>query len=249
MRLLVSVRNVDEARLAVSGGADIVDIKEPQNGSLGQAPKEVITSIADVIDQQHPLSAAMGELKEFDASVQNQLPDKICFAKFGLSGMRSLCHWPELWQKAYSKLHDSIQQVAVVYADSMSADSPAPLDIASVAATTSKCKIVLIDTFRKDKGNLLQHMSLSQLRDFCRKVQDSKKAVALAGSLDQKSLPVILSDPVLCETVGIIAVRGAACVSGRSSTISLTRVQALSTLLKPTSAESHLRESSNYFEK
>ena len=35
MRLLVSVRSAAEARAALSGGADIIDAKEPSLGSLG----------------------------------------------------------------------------------------------------------------------------------------------------------------------------------------------------------------------
>ncbi|MFM7835691.1 MAG: (5-formylfuran-3-yl)methyl phosphate synthase, partial [Planctomycetaceae bacterium] len=36
VRLLVSVRSADEAVVAATGGADIIDIKEPRHGSLGR---------------------------------------------------------------------------------------------------------------------------------------------------------------------------------------------------------------------
>jgi hypothetical protein len=45
-QLLVSVRNADEAVEAFRGGADIIDVKEPLNGSLGRASTEAIASIA-----------------------------------------------------------------------------------------------------------------------------------------------------------------------------------------------------------
>ena len=35
MRLLVSVVSAEEARSALAGGADIVDVKDPGEGSLG----------------------------------------------------------------------------------------------------------------------------------------------------------------------------------------------------------------------
>ena len=35
MRLLVSVTDADEARVAVEAGVDIVDVKNPAEGSLG----------------------------------------------------------------------------------------------------------------------------------------------------------------------------------------------------------------------
>src|SRR5271166_6814929 len=40
-RLLISVRSADEARTALAGGASIIDVKEPDHGSLGQAPWSV----------------------------------------------------------------------------------------------------------------------------------------------------------------------------------------------------------------
>ena len=36
-KLLVSVRSADEAEVALEGGADIIDVKEPLHGSLGWA--------------------------------------------------------------------------------------------------------------------------------------------------------------------------------------------------------------------
>lgn len=50
-QLLVSVRNADEAIEAVRGGANIIDVKEPLNGSLGRASTEAIASIADAVSR------------------------------------------------------------------------------------------------------------------------------------------------------------------------------------------------------
>ena len=36
MRLLVSVRSAEEVSAALAGGADIIDAKEPERGSLGR---------------------------------------------------------------------------------------------------------------------------------------------------------------------------------------------------------------------
>ena len=45
MRLLVSVVDAAEARLALAGGVDVVDVKNPAEGSLGavqRAPKRAL---------------------------------------------------------------------------------------------------------------------------------------------------------------------------------------------------------------
>jgi (5-formylfuran-3-yl)methyl phosphate synthase len=44
-KLLVSVRNAHEARDALAGGCDILDVKEPANGSLGMADVGVIREV------------------------------------------------------------------------------------------------------------------------------------------------------------------------------------------------------------
>ena len=78
-RLLVSVRNADEALMAARGGADIIDVKEPSKGSLGRASLENVLAIADVLKQQQqhadrvrtepvPLSVALGEVQEWSES-------------------------------------------------------------------------------------------------------------------------------------------------------------------------------------
>ncbi len=68
-QLLVSVRNAAEAIAAVEGGADIIDVKEPNRGSLGCAAPAVIREIGAVVRgslfSQRPLSVALGELTEW----------------------------------------------------------------------------------------------------------------------------------------------------------------------------------------
>ena len=44
--LLVSVRNLAEARAAIEGGCDRLDVKEPSRGPLGKADASVIAEIA-----------------------------------------------------------------------------------------------------------------------------------------------------------------------------------------------------------
>ena len=104
-RLLVSVRNAEEALSAIRGGADIVDIKEPANGSLGRASLENLTAIATCLRdamadagrsgaEPVPLSIALGEVEEWSSSTQyfggdasdhatatsSGLPDALCEA-------------------------------------------------------------------------------------------------------------------------------------------------------------------------
>ena len=47
MELLVSAINLDEAKEALAGGADILDVKNPKEGSLGANFPWVIKEISD----------------------------------------------------------------------------------------------------------------------------------------------------------------------------------------------------------
>ena len=62
MRLLVSVTNANEARVAVEGGVDIVDVKNPAEGSLGAPRPGVIERVREVVPPERPVSAAIGDL-------------------------------------------------------------------------------------------------------------------------------------------------------------------------------------------
>ena len=60
--LLVSVRNAVEAEVALHGGADWIDVKEPKQGALGAAEPETIRSVLETVAGRAPVSAAAGAL-------------------------------------------------------------------------------------------------------------------------------------------------------------------------------------------
>lgn len=71
MRLLVSVRSVEEALLAAEGGADFIDLKEPSAGALGGLPIATIRAIVAALREQGrglPVSATIGDLGLADVS-------------------------------------------------------------------------------------------------------------------------------------------------------------------------------------
>src|SRR5262245_26134710 len=72
-QLLVSVRDVAEARAALTGGADIIDIKEPRRGPLGMAKPAVMAEIVAGVGGRAPVSAALGELHEWTSEAGSSL--------------------------------------------------------------------------------------------------------------------------------------------------------------------------------
>jgi uncharacterized protein (UPF0264 family) len=73
-KLLVSVRSAEEAGLAIAGGADLIDVKEPLEGSLGAASPTVIDEVLDRVGGRGPVSVACGELLQLAIEVARRLP-------------------------------------------------------------------------------------------------------------------------------------------------------------------------------
>src|SRR5205807_7285446 len=62
MRLLVSVISAEEARRALAGGADIIDVKDPREGALGAPSPRVLSEVVRVVGAAGPVSVALGDL-------------------------------------------------------------------------------------------------------------------------------------------------------------------------------------------
>ncbi len=231
-QLLVSVRNALEAIAAVEGLADIVDVKEPANGSLGCATPEIIVEVTAAVrshrDASPPLSLALGELAEWRQGDRALLHDAIAtarpqFLKLGLSGAGSLQNadsWIGEWQLVRDAISGPHVWVAVAYADHENADSPAVESVLHAAIETN-CGIFLIDTCAKDGTSLIDHLTLKQLLAIRRLTSHHGLKLALAGRVTLSNLNLLLS-----IQADIIAVRGAVCENGnRTGSISRALVR------------------------
>ena len=239
-RLLVSVRSADEAVQAVNGGADILDVKEPDLGSLGMANLEAIQAIAEQVNLIHadiPLSVALGELRDWLSCDQFPLlPSTVQYAKLGLSGMADQPNWRAEWcriREMSSRSRPSLRWVAVAYADHTAACSP-KLDAVFNAATDadatpeSSCAGLLIDTFAKTGKTLLDYFSVAELQEIAHRCHASGLFLAVAGSL---TLPAIRE--LRGTGADIVAVRSAACRNGnRRAEIDEFQVAAISEIIR-----------------
>jgi uncharacterized protein (UPF0264 family) len=61
VRLLVSVRDAAEARVALRAGADLIDAKDPERGALGALPPATVRAIVAAIDGRAITSAVAGD--------------------------------------------------------------------------------------------------------------------------------------------------------------------------------------------
>jgi uncharacterized protein (UPF0264 family) len=231
--LLVSVRNPLEARAAVAGGCDLLDIKEPNRGALGMADRDMMAAIAQYAaacrgsETPLPCSAALGELVDWTTErAEFSLPPGIDYVKLGAAHIDSAARWLEAWQEVQRRLETVPQQglrwVAVAYADWRTANSLEPARLLETARTAG-CDTLLIDTFDKGAGNLLRLIERAELRRLSDSAHQAGLKFALAGSL---------RSPQFAELVevgpDILGVRGAACAGGRrTSPVSAKAVRTL----------------------
>ncbi|MFV2069679.1 MAG: (5-formylfuran-3-yl)methyl phosphate synthase [Pirellulales bacterium] len=233
--LLVSVRSAAEADVAVRAGADLIDVKEPRAGALGAASSHVIGQVLRMVRHRVPVSVALGELIEATggglgadrlADLPSAAGDGLNYAKMGLAGAATSRHWPAMWRRALERLPPTVSGVAVVYADWQRARAPTPDRVLAESAMLD-CHVVLVDTFDKTGGSLVDHWTFRQLSDFVHAARMQGQAVVLGGSLSAATLPSIL--PLHPEYV---AVRGGACGGRRDSAIRADRVAELAEMLR-----------------
>ncbi len=121
-RLLVSVRSAEEAETALQGGAGLIDVKEPSNGSLGMSAVSVIVEVIRLVSGRVPVSAALGEARDALDLLPKEVADRLAFVKYGAAGCggRGRAFLELTFSSARQHLEESqspCQVVAAAYAD------------------------------------------------------------------------------------------------------------------------------------
>ncbi|HMO85232.1 MAG TPA: (5-formylfuran-3-yl)methyl phosphate synthase [Lacipirellulaceae bacterium] len=214
--LLVSVRDADEARAALAGGAQWIDLKEPRRGALGPVDAATARGVAATLGGAVPLSAAAGELRDWPLGPASALAsiDGIGLLKIGLAGGAAF-DWRERLRGAATQLTAvGRQAAAVVYADFAAAQAPPPDDVVAFAAQAG-CSWVLWDTCDKSGGSTLELLGREQLADQLRAARAQRLHTAVGGRITHETI-----DELPLQWISLVAVRGAACEGGRTAAVS-----------------------------
>jgi uncharacterized protein (UPF0264 family) len=226
-KLLVSVRSAFEAEAAFAGGADVIDIKDPARGALGRAGEEVFVAVCAFLAGRRPVSAALGELREFSGHA----PSSMDYVKCGLAGLAGKSDWPSMWDR-FRENAGRAQAVIVAYADWQCAQAPSVRAVSALACARPG-SVLLVDTCCKDtyihgrRATLLDWLPRDWIEMLVHEVHQASGRIALAGSLG-------LSEIAELRELGPdwFAVRGAACRDDdRDSTIDPERVRHIKSLL------------------
>jgi (5-formylfuran-3-yl)methyl phosphate synthase len=247
--LLASVSGPEEAARAMDGGVDIVDIKNPREGSLGACPPSTLRAIValrvagaerrggGVSPREVRLSAALGDAPNlpgtFALAAAGAAACGVDYLKVGLRGVRLREEALALLEAvvgAAREVDPSVRIVVAAYADAAEIGSLPP-EVLPELAERARAHGCLVDTARKDGRTLLDHCSFETLAFFRADCRRRGLLCGLSGSLARSHIPRLLE-------IGpdLIGARGALCEGGREGRLDPRRLREFSEALRRQSA-------------
>lgn len=185
--MLASVTNSAEADVALAGGADIIDLKDPAKGALGALDPLLAGAIVTHLAGRAQTSAVTGDLPMHPAVLvaagEAMAATGVDFVKLGLfpGPETAACI------AALAPLAQKAALVGVLFAD-------LALDLDLVAhMAQAGFKGAMLDTARKGEGRLLDHIDMARLAGFVVLCRKHDLLVGLAGSLEAPDVPRLLA--------------------------------------------------------
>ena len=221
VRMLASVRSAEEALFAVQAGADLIDAKEPYDGTLGAVSPETLRAIVAAVGGRRPVSATVGDLPlQVDPLRRAARLNANCGATFVKIGLFEQ-PFDLATVQAVPPAVAGVPLIAVLFADR----SP-PLHVADKLAAAG-WHGVMLDTANKEGGSLRDWTDRDWLADFVRQARAAGLLVGLAGSLREDDVR-----PLAALGPDYLGFRGALCSGAdREDCLDPDRVRAMRALL------------------
>nr|WP_210345417.1 (5-formylfuran-3-yl)methyl phosphate synthase [Jiella flava] len=220
---MASVTGPEEATIALAGGADIIDLKDPAQGALGAVAPAILSATLREIAGRRPVSAVAGDLPMQPAAVIDAVAARgqADFVKIGLFPAPRAERLAVI--DALASLAETVRLVAVFFADG---DPDFGLLEALAAAGFYGA---MIDTMGKGGDGLLSTLSLPALSRFVSRARAFNLVTGLAGSLEPPDVPRLL--PLRPDYLGF---RGALTRGARGERIDAAQVARLARLIAGT---------------
>lgn len=213
MKLLVSVVDQIEAEVSINGGADIIDVKNPKEGSLGANFPRVIRQVKYIMPKNLELSATIGDLPNLPGTASlaalGAAVSGVDYIKVGLFGVKTSEEATKLMTEVVKTVKDydsNLKTIACGYADFRSIGCINPLEL-PIVACDAEADGVLVDVKTKNgKLNLFNFLNDKQLKNFVTQAHNLNLMAAVAGSLDTEDILRVQN-----FNADILGVRGAVC--------------------------------------
>lgn len=185
--MLASAKNLEEALILLEAGANIIDLKSPDQGALGALPLEDIQAIVDELHGKVPLSATIGDLPMkpeliLDAVV-NLSKTGVDFIKIGFFPGGD---WNGTMKALQPLAKKGVRMVGVLFGDL----DPKLFRIQELSEANFSG--VMLDTMNKKKGSLYQVCTEKYLQNFITEAKNHHLMVGFSGSLRAKDIPLLL---------------------------------------------------------
>lgn len=227
-QLLISVTSVTEAQIALECGADIIDLKDPDQGALGALPLELVTEIVAFVNakgesERKVTSATIGDLSmEPELLLKHVLAllkTKVDIIKIGFfkdSSIKFTDYQPCLEVlKAVSE--SGVLLIAVLFAEY---DYP---DSLVIAIKNAGFYGVMFDTAGKNGATFLDYFSVEEIKEIAHNVQAQGLLFGLAGSLNLQH--VAMAKAIAPDYMGF---RGGVCINNqRRSKLDPEKIKAI----------------------
>ncbi|MDW7727329.1 MAG: (5-formylfuran-3-yl)methyl phosphate synthase [Candidatus Methanoperedens sp.] len=227
MKLLVSPINVEEANICRLGGADIIDVKNPKEGSLGANFPWVIRAVKEAAGDV-PVSATIGDFnyKPGTASLAalGAAVTGAEYIKVGLYDIRTKEQALDMLTNIVHSVRDFDRNRKVVasgYSDYRRINSISPFELPKIGAQAG-VDVVMMDTGVKDGRSTFEFLSEKELTGFVENAGNFGLLTALAGTIKFEDIPALKR-----ISPDIIGVRGCVCGGDRNSVIKQELVERL----------------------
>jgi len=204
MRLLVSVVSAQEARRALAGGADIVDVKDPREGALGAPSPRVLSEVVRTVGTAAPVSVALGDVPVLPNTAALA---RVAYVKVGLRTVATLDDAVAMVSQVADAVGPHTAVIAATYAEARALDPPA-FSPAWLPALVERTGIAgaLVDTFVKDGRGLYGWSSEAELTELVARTRAAGGTFGVAGQLRLGELRRVAAD--------VVGVRSAVCRDG-----------------------------------
>lgn len=213
LKLLVSPQNSSEAMECINGEADIIDVKNPVEGSLGANFPWVIREIRSIVPDHIPLSATLGDVPYKPGTVAlaalGAAHAGATYIKVGLFGTKSVAEATDVMSavtKTVAEYQLPVSVVAAGYAEGEEIGCINPLLIPEIAHKSSS-DFAMIDTSNKKNGkSIFDVLTVEDLKQFIEHSKKWKLGTALGGSITLAHIPILKK-----LKPDIVGIRGAVC--------------------------------------
>lgn len=232
VRLLVSVVTSEEVEAALAGGADIVDVKNPAEGSLGAPAPALLRAVRSQVTPPVQVSAALGDAPHLPGTLALAAAGAAAcgadYLKIGLLGsarpeqaLEMLC----AVRRAAEEVDPAVRVVAVAYADAARVGALPPAELPAIARRAG-VHGVMLDTAVKDGVSTLAALGEAGLAAFLAAARVMGLMTGVAGALGPAEIARVAQ-----LGADLVGVRGSACQGGRDGRVSAARVRALHAVL------------------